>query len=87
MSCPPTTLAAQEELKCIQEELRKEVPLDGLAPGEKVHFPSEGDFAAFRPFNTAHVDSFLYGEDEVVQHLMDGFVVGFLFQNCIQEVF
>jgi hypothetical protein len=67
---PPETAAAEARLGRIQEELRREVPVNGLAPEETLRFPSSTP-EGYAAHNTAHVDGFLYGDEDLVDALCE----------------
>eukprot|EP00755_Sulcionema_specki_P002943 Sspe_Gene.119457::Locus_115380_Transcript_1_1_Confidence_1.000_Length_451::g.119457::m.119457 len=49
----------------IRDYLKPRIPLEGVSPSEKLHFPEGGDFDSYKPETTVVVDSFLYSEDDV----------------------
>lgn len=74
-------------LNCVGEDVRELVPVDGMAPQEEVVFPQNeevsdlcGDlrfkliymqYKDYNEWNTIHVDSFLYADDEEIDELCD----------------
>eukprot|EP01065_Artemidia_motanka_P044484 TRINITY_DN6341_c0_g1_i1.p1 TRINITY_DN6341_c0_g1~~TRINITY_DN6341_c0_g1_i1.p1 ORF type:complete len:609 (+),score=156.56 TRINITY_DN6341_c0_g1_i1:56-1828(+) len=61
-------------LGAVQHWLRRRVEheVDGRVPGEQLCFPGEGTgFEEFTPQNTVAVDSFLYGDDDIIDQTVD----------------
>lgn len=58
-------VAGSETLRLIATELRAQLPVDARAPQEHVVYPEAGENSECTEANTAHVDSFLYDDDEV----------------------
>eukprot|EP01001_Neometanema_parovale_P007624 NODE_3919_length_1141_cov_33.722986_g3729_i0.p1 GENE.NODE_3919_length_1141_cov_33.722986_g3729_i0~~NODE_3919_length_1141_cov_33.722986_g3729_i0.p1 ORF type:complete len:353 (+),score=71.12 NODE_3919_length_1141_cov_33.722986_g3729_i0:72-1130(+) len=67
----PAKPAAEVKLEKIQEELRSMVPADGMGKGEEMCYPDSGVFEGWTKVNTAHVDSFLYGDDDLIDEMCD----------------
>eukprot|EP00906_Rhabdomonas_costata_P018423 RCo026913 len=67
----PSRKSGMATLERIQREIRASVPPDGLAPGERICFPPVGQFQDCTEVNTAHVDSFLYGDEDLVDHMCE----------------
>ena len=55
----------EETLTEIVQQLRKALPLSGLAPGEVLRIPKMDHYEGYTETNTVHLDDFLYADEEV----------------------
>lgn len=69
----PRDPAVEETLEAIRQRLRESLGPGACAPGETFHYPADiPDFEGFTHENVAHVDGFLYDDDELDDAVEEG---------------